>query len=177
MSLHGINVLFACILVLITCNASSIGGIYFKFKGLIGLPQFLKVHVMIGFDDPKTKQSYILDFIPIDAANPEVMAKIVSGKSMPGEIRIKKTKNTFLINNNMRTDEISGNSDIIPLITSSENEENIGEDNGEDSEEGDRYANLLISDFDPTLNLYFNNCYNFAFHCFMKDKSIREMLT
>ena len=132
---------------------------------------------MIGFDDPKTKQSYILDFIPIDAANPEVMAKIVSGKSMPGEIRIKKTKNTFLINNNMRTDEISGNSDIIPLITSSETEEKIGEDNGEDSGEGDRYANLLISDFDPTLNLYFNNCYNFAFHCFIKDKAIREMLT
>lgn len=125
-------------------RTESLSDIYFKFKPLIGLPKFIRLHVMVAFDDPITEESFTLDFLPIDAANPEIMSKIILGNSSPGEIRIKKL-------------ELNGTVD------------KIGERKGEE------FANMLTSGFDPSLNLYFNNCYHFAFHCLKRQAESRKM--
>ena len=152
-------------LSIIHCQLYAISGLYFKFKGLIGLPKFLKFHIMVGFDDVTARESYVLDFLPIDAANPAVMAKIISGKSMPGEVRIMRT--TFL--------DDSSKSDGSPIALKVDlnmiDEETRSAESGE---KGKTYADMLTSDFNPSLNIYFNNCYNFAFHCYMKDKQLRN---
>lgn len=120
----------------------------YKFKGLIGLPKFLKLHVMVEFRDLSANEIYLLDFLPIDAANPDVMAKTIRGLSVPGEIRTLKSR-----------------SPRDGLYVSLEN--NI-------SGEGDALVESITSTFDPMLNLYFNNCYHFAFHCYLKEKEYRE---
>ena len=136
----------------------SVSGLQFKFKGLIGLPSFFKAHIMVGFDDLSTSESYLLDFLPIDAANPEVMKNLIQGKSMPGEVRINRVS---YYAGTKRQDEIL--------------DFEKGRDRGDAIVQGQRYANLLIEDFNPTINLYGNNCYNFALHCIAKDKEIREI--
>ena len=149
----------------ICCDVNAISDLYFKFKGLIGLPKFLKFHVMVGFDDIKEGECYLLDFLPIDAANPDVMAKIISGKSMPGEVRIKITS---LSDRSRRFDAALPVADFDTLIRDRDYMNN--------GISGQKYADLLVSDFDPSLNIYFNNCYTFALHCFIKDKEVRKMI-
>lgn len=149
----------------VCCQVNAISDLYFKFKGLIGLPSFLKFHIMVGFDDITARESYLLDFLPIDAANPDVMAKIISGKSMPGEVRIKITS---LSDRSGEVDAAFYMADSGKVVGNSEYLNN--------AINGQKYADLLVSNFDPSLNIYFNNCYTFALHCFMKDKEVRKMI-
>jgi hypothetical protein len=44
------------------------------------------------------------------------------------------------------------------------------------STEGEVFANMLISGFEPSLNLYFNNCWHFAFHCSQREAECRRVL-
>ena len=127
----------------------------YKFKGLIGLPKFLKLHVMVEFQDLSANESYLLDFLPIDAANPDVMTKIIKGLSVPGEIRTVKSS---LSVDDSRNSELSASPNKITDF--------IGE--------GDSFIESITSDFNPMLNLYFNNCYHFAYHCYMKEKEYRK---
>jgi hypothetical protein len=126
----------------------ALSSLKYKFKGLIGLPKFLKLHVMVEFQDLSANGICLLDFLPIDAANPEVMAKIIRGISVPGEIRTLKS--------------------YLPV-----DESNAYSDNNLTGE-GDALVESITSTFDPMLNLYFNNCYHFAYHCYLKEKEYRE---
>lgn len=103
---------------------------------------------MVEFQDLSTNEIYLLDFLPIDAANPDVMAKTIRGLSVPGEIRTSKLRS--------------------PLDESYGSLENII------SGEGDALVESITSTFDPMLNLYFNNCYHFAYHCYLEEKKYRE---
>jgi hypothetical protein len=117
-------------------------GLYFKFKPLIGLPKFIRLHIMVGFDttlSTGSKESVTLDFLPIGATDPLIMSRLISGKSSPGEVRIQKL-------------------DMCPI-----------------SKEGEDFANMLISGFEPSLNLYFNNCWHFAFHCLKEEAKFRKI--
>jgi hypothetical protein len=118
----------------------STGRLYFKFKPLIGLPKFLRLHIMVAFDailSTGSKETYTLDFLPIGATDPLIMSRLISGKSSQGEVRIQKSDRTSM------------------------------------STEGENFANMLISGFEPSLNLYFNNCWHFAFHCSQREAECR----
>lgn len=128
-------------------NHATVSKLGFQFKGLIGLPKFLKLHVMVVYKDLASDKNYCLDFLPNDAANPEVVATIISGRSVPGEIRITKSSTS------------TG-----------------GEQTSTINDCGDLYAENLTKGFKPELNLYFNNCYHFAFHCLLRDDAVRKML-
>lgn len=127
--------------------STTISKLSFQFKGLIGLPKFLKLHVMVVYKDLASDKNYCLDFLPIDAANPEVVATIISGRSVPGEIRITKSSDSTDIE---QTNLVDGC--------------------------GDSYAENITTGFKSDLNLYFNNCYHFAFHCLLRDDAVRKML-
>ena len=102
---------------------------------------------MVVYKDLASDKNYCLDFLPNDAANPEVVATIISGRSVPGEIRITKSSTS------------TG-----------------GEQTSTINDCGDLYAENLTKGFKPELNLYFNNCYHFAFHCLLRDDAVRKML-
>lgn len=135
------------IALLVARNHATVSKLGFQFKGLIGLPKFLKLHVMVVYKDLASEENFCLDFLPIDAANPEVVATIISGRSVPGEIRITKSSTS----------------------TGGAQTNNV-------NDSGDLYAKKLTNGFEPELNLYFNNCYHFAFHCLLRDDAVRKML-
>lgn len=141
-------IIFSSIILGVVCRKHLLSGLKYKFKGLIGLPKFLKLHVMVEFQDLSANETYLLDFLPIDAANPDVMAKVVKGLSVPGEIRTLKSC--------LPVEELKAHSDI------------------DLTGEGDALVESITSAFNPMLNLYFNNCYHFAYHCYIKEKEYRE---
>ena len=155
-------VFFYCVAILARCECRDIGPLKFTFKGLIGLPKALKLHILVGFQDLTTKEDFIIDFLPVDAANPDVMAGLISGKSMPGEVRV--TKSSLLPKDSRMGVDIFISSS--PSILVGGEVQKIGN--------GDLFAEMIVAGFKPELNLYFNNSYHFAFYCFMRDNAIRN---
>ena len=157
------------IALLTSCECSDLGPLKYSFKGLIGMPKALKLHVLVGFQDLTTKEEFIIDFLPIDAANPDVMASLISGKSMPGEVRVTKS-NLLLKDSKIAVDNSVNNSeDSVGNVDSAlEGNKVLGVGNGE------LFAERIVAGFKPELNLYVNNCYHFAFHCFMRDNEVRN---
>lgn len=151
---------FYCVIILGSCECRDIGPLKFSFKGLIGLPKALKLHILVGFQDLTTKEEFVIDFLPLNAANSDVMASLISGKSMPGEVRV--TKSTLLpkdsrtrIDNSISNITLEGGD--IQIIGN-----------------GELFAERIVTGFKPELNLYFNNCYHFAFYCFLRDNEVRN---
>ena len=155
-------VFFYCVAFLVRCECRDIGPLKFTFKGLIGLPKALKFHILVGFQDLTTKEEFVIDFLPVDAANPDVMASLISGRSMPGEVRV--TKSSLL-----PKDSRMG---VDNFISSSQSTSILGE--VQKIGNGDMFAEMIVAGFKPELNLYFNNCYHFAFYCFMRDNDVRN---
>lgn len=156
---------------IVTCNNfNSISRLHFKFKPLVGLPKFLKLHIMVAFESSTTSsQSYLLDFLPINATSPIIIARLLSLRSAPGEIRIKKSasknedsKLLYLDNQKSVPKEFVEESDI------------SGDLSGKENESGDIFASMLISGFNDEIHLGFNNCYHFAFYCYLRSIQLRK---
>jgi hypothetical protein len=153
---------FYCVIILGSCECRDIGPLKFSFKGLIGLPKALKLHILVGFEDLTTNEEFVIDFLPLNAANPDVMASLISGKSMPGEVRVTKSR-LLPKDSGMRIDNSISNSDIT-----------MGRGDIQSIGNGELFAERIVTGFKPELNLYFNNCYHFAFYCFLRDNEVRS---
>ena len=160
--MHPWVVFFYSIAILASCDCRDIGPLKYTFKGLIGLPKALKFHILVGFQDLTTKEDFVIDFLPVDAANPDVMASLMSGKSMPGEVRV--TKSSLLLK-----DSTKGVDTSISYLDNA-----LGKGQIQRIGNGELFAERIVSGFKPELNLYLNNCYHFAFYCFMRDNEVRN---
>ena len=106
---------------------------------LVEGPSWLPVHCKVVVDD-----SYVFDFIPLNAASKETLQKLVTLQAVPATVRILK-KNA--------ENEDDGKSN------------RVGEDAGK-SASAEQYverAVLFSEEYDRDLHLLSNNCWSFAF--------------
>ncbi len=101
-----------------------------KFLPLIEGPTWLPIHVSVYYISERTE----IDFIPINGTDFATVLKLVSGRNVPGLIRVTKQDSNESVKSIRRSHSIKKIQEILSYNTN--------------------------------MNLYFNNCYHFAFHCF-----------
>ena len=107
---------------------------------LLGGPSWLKVHCKVIVDD-----SYVFDFVPLNAASVETIQKLVCLQPVPATIRT--------IQNNAS----SGLNELFKKRSEDDN------DDWQSDELYSRRAVEFCNDYDQDLHLIRNNCWSFAF--------------
>uniref|UniRef100_A0A7S4A9J1 Uncharacterized protein n=1 Tax=Pseudo-nitzschia australis TaxID=44445 RepID=A0A7S4A9J1_9STRA len=107
---------------------------------LIGGPDWLPVHCKVVVDD-----SYVFDFIPLNAASPETLQKLISLQAVPATVRTRQK------NHKREAQE-----------TEHQNSENKS-DNEEVKKIYIERADQFCKEYDRDLHLINNNCWSFAF--------------
>lgn len=107
---------------------------------LLGGPGWLPVHCKVIVDD-----SFVFDFIPLNAASPETLQKLISLQAVPATVRTMQKNGKREAQENERHN--SGNKS----------------DNDEGTKVYIERAYQFCKEYDRDLHLINNNCWSFAF--------------
>jgi hypothetical protein len=99
------------------------------------MPQWLRLHVLVRLEDDDCG-AVLVDFVPLNPTSKDTLVSLLAGRSVPGEIRVRRLRDVA--------------------------------DNVIDSERlrlSEEFLKEISSSYDNRLNLYSNNCLNFALFC------------
>jgi hypothetical protein len=84
------KIIFLFFLLVLMNNATKINNIYLKkeYAAILNFAPMLRVHDIIVF--PDNGGIMTIDFTPINQSNPHVIMKLLIGKYVPAEVRIRK---------------------------------------------------------------------------------------